>query len=303
MLIELAIGDAYGAGFEYAPRAFIEREHTLRGYVQHPRHRMAPGSYTDDTQMSIAVAEALLSDEPWTPRLLAGHFLAAFKRDVREGYNGSFFSFLLKTNSADEFLQHIRPDSEKSGAAMRAAPLGVLPTEAEVIEKCRIQAAVTHNTPAGIGAATAAALASFYFIHDVGPKAEIGRWLNAKLNSRTGWTFDWNADWVGKIKGKGFMSVLAALTMIRRYDSHSAMLDAVVKFGGDVDTAAAIALGCAAHARELAADLPTTLVSGLENHTPYGREFIAGLDRQLFARFELAHLAPAAGQSNHGAAE
>lgn len=43
MLIELAIGDAYGAGFEYSPKAFVAKHNTLAGYVQHPRHGIVPG--------------------------------------------------------------------------------------------------------------------------------------------------------------------------------------------------------------------------------------------------------------------
>jgi ADP-ribosylglycohydrolase len=59
MLVEIAIGDAYGAAFEYAaPTA--DRPNDLSGYFQHPRHGIAPGCHTDDTQISLAVAEALL---------------------------------------------------------------------------------------------------------------------------------------------------------------------------------------------------------------------------------------------------
>jgi len=38
MLLELAIGDAYGAGFEYVDAEMIRRQNDLSGYVQHPRH-------------------------------------------------------------------------------------------------------------------------------------------------------------------------------------------------------------------------------------------------------------------------
>jgi ADP-ribosyl-[dinitrogen reductase] hydrolase len=38
MLLELAIGDAYGAGFEYVSPDFVERYNDLSSYVQHPRH-------------------------------------------------------------------------------------------------------------------------------------------------------------------------------------------------------------------------------------------------------------------------
>src|SRR5438270_1162727 len=95
MLLELAVGDAYGAGFEYAAPEAVRAHNKAAYYVQHPRHRGArPGMYTDDTQMSLAVAEALVSGERWTPENLAGRFVRAFHRDPREGYAGGFSDFL-----------------------------------------------------------------------------------------------------------------------------------------------------------------------------------------------------------------
>jgi ADP-ribosylglycohydrolase len=140
VLLELAVGDAYGAGFEYADRDFVAAHNDLSGYVRHPRHGIIPGHYTDDTQMSLAVAEAILSDQPWTPQMLADRFVGAFKRDPREGYAQGFYDFLRRVESGAQFLAEIRPDSDKSGAAMRAAPIGVYPTVAEVIERATVQA-------------------------------------------------------------------------------------------------------------------------------------------------------------------
>ncbi|WP_334879318.1 ADP-ribosylglycohydrolase family protein [Nostoc sp.] len=48
--------------------------------VEHPRFRLNPGSYTDDTQMSIAITEVIV-------------FVTAFKRDEREGYARIFYHF------------------------------------------------------------------------------------------------------------------------------------------------------------------------------------------------------------------
>ena len=148
MLLELAIGDAYGAGFEYA-NGMIERHNDLTRFVQHPRHQISPGCYTDDTQMSLAIAEVIVSGEPWTAELLAQKFVEAFKRDPREGYAGGFYSFLQHVRDGQQFLREMRPTSDKSGAAMRAAPIGVYPTLEQVIEYCTLQAAITHNTPDG----------------------------------------------------------------------------------------------------------------------------------------------------------
>ncbi|HEY9597159.1 MAG TPA: ADP-ribosylglycohydrolase family protein, partial [Cyanophyceae cyanobacterium] len=128
MLLELAIGDAYGAGFEYASEMIDLGYNDLRGYVKHPRHDFIPGCYTDDTQMSIAIAETLVAREPWTPEVLAEHFVTAFKRDQRVGYASRFYEFLLRIKDGRQLLDEINWTSDKSGAAMRAAPIGVLPT-------------------------------------------------------------------------------------------------------------------------------------------------------------------------------
>ena len=63
MLLELAVGDAYGAGFEYVNKQLITQFNNLGRYVKHPRHSTRPGNYTDDTQMTLAIAEAILSGE------------------------------------------------------------------------------------------------------------------------------------------------------------------------------------------------------------------------------------------------
>src|SRR5438874_3135456 len=115
--------------------------------------------------MSVAVAEAIVSDEPWTPATLAQRFVTAFKRDPREGYASRFYAFLNEVHDGAEFLAKIRPDSDKSGAAMRACPIGVYHPLEEVIRRCTIQAALTHDTPDGIRAAVAASLMTHYFLY------------------------------------------------------------------------------------------------------------------------------------------
>jgi ADP-ribosylglycohydrolase len=274
MLLEIAIGDAYGAGFEYAPDRLIRERNDLSAYVQHPRHGIKPGCYTDDTQMSIAVAEAIVSGERWTPAMLARRFVAAFKRDPREGYAGGFYAFLQEVQDEDEFLARIRPDSDKSGAAMRACPIGVFDSIGTVIERARLQAALTHDTPGGTNAAIAAALMAHYFIYRLGPKAELGKFLASMVPG------PWEGEWHGKVGHTGTMSVHAAVTAVRHSDGMSELLKSCVAFTGDVDTVAAVALGAASCSDEIEQDLPEGLLNNLENG-PYGRGFLKELDARL----------------------
>jgi ADP-ribosylglycohydrolase len=276
MLLELAIGDAYGAGFEYSGGGLIESYNDLSSYVKHPRHNIRPGCYTDDTQMSLAIAEVIVSGEPWTPLLLANGFVEVFKRDPREGYAGGFYQFLQKVRDGKQFLAEIGGNSDKSGAAMRAGPIGIFPTFEEVIEKCTVQAAITHNTPDGINAAIAAALMTHYFLYDLGPKAELGKFLEKHVPGQ------WSRPWQGKVGAKGWMSVRAAITALLENDSLSSLLKACIAFSGDVDTVATIALAAGSCSKEIDHDLPPNLVWTLENG-PYGRDYLIELDKQLLA--------------------
>ncbi|QIS14347.1 ADP-ribosylglycohydrolase family protein [Nocardia arthritidis] len=277
MLVELAVGDAYGAGFEYADPEFVARHNNLTHYVQHPTHlTVLPGSYTDDTQMTLAVAELLASGEPWTEERLADHFVRVYHRDRRDGYASGFQRFLDTVHSGAEFLRRIRPDSDKSGAAMRSAPIGLLPTVADVLHHARVQARITHDTPDGIAAAQAAALAVHYCHRQLGPVAGVADWVGAQLGER------WTQPWRGKVGSKGWMSVRAALTALTKGGDLSEILRTSVAFTGDVDTVATIALGAAARSPEIAQNLPEGLVAGLENGT-YGRDYLRELETRLLA--------------------
>lgn len=272
MLVELAIGDAYGAGFEYAPDRLIRDRNTLEGYVQHPKHDIPPGCYTDDTQMSIAIAEAIVSGEPWTREHLAERFVTAFKRDEREGYAGKFYSFLQEIQDGAEFLAKIKPHSDKSGAAMRAIPIGIYPIIEMVIERCTVQAKLTHDTPDGIHAAIASSLMAHYCLYHPELPKFIAKWVPGQ----------WVEPWQGKVGSKGLMSVHAALTAVSCYSSLSDILKASIAFTGDVDTVATIALGAASCAKDIAQDLPTVLFEKLEN-SDYGLDYLTDLDTRLTA--------------------
>ena len=274
MLLQIAIGDAYGAGFEYVDPALVRAHNDLSGYFQHPRHNIRRGKYTDDAQMSIAVTEVLLSGD-YTRERFADAFVSCFKRDVREGYAGGFYAFLVSVKDGADFLARIKPDSDKSGAAMRAVTIGALPTIARVKEVCRLQAALTHNTTDGINAAVATSLGSHYFIYGLGKKAALGTFLEQQVPGRA-----WSSAWSGKVGAQGWMSVHAAVCAILAGNSMSEILRRCVDFTGDVDTVAAIALGIASRCPEIAQDLPAVLVDNLENGT-YGRDYIKDLDRKL----------------------
>ena len=274
LLLQLTIGDAYGAGFEYVSNKII-RDFNTFSYRDHPRHKgLKAGRYTDDTQMSLAIAELLVEKKDWTPINIANKFVAVFKRDEREGYASRFYDFLQEVKTGEEFLQKIIPHSDKSGAAMRAPLLGLLSDPKELIEKTRIQAAITHDTPDGINAAIAAAFIPHFFIWERGKKENLAQYIDAKVKG------DWLTPWKGKVGAKGWMSVKAAITAIEEAKSQADLLKKCIDYSGDVDTVAAIAMAGAAYCQELPHNLPTNLYQNLENDS-YGKDYIKKLDKSL----------------------
>src|SRR5262249_37447960 len=169
----------------------------------------------------------------------------------------------------------------RSGAAMRAAPLGVLPTVAEVAEKCRVQAVVTHNTPDGVSAALGAALMTHYFLYEFGPKQWLPMFLQNQGAEGPG---GWGTPWLGPVGKQGWMSVRAAVTALVRNWRLSDLLRDCVAFTGDVDTVATLALAAASCSPEYEQDIPPGLLAALENG-PYGRDYLAALDPKPLTRY------------------
>src|SRR5436305_5727472 len=237
MMIELAIGDAYGACFEDVEPAIIAATNDATSYRERGTHRrIMEGRYGEDTQMSLAIAEAVLSKEKWTPKYLAGKFVEVFKRNPRE-YTGSFYEFLRGAKNGADFVARVHRDSDESGAAIRAVPIGLHHDVREVIRRSTMQAKLTHDTENGIKAAVAAALLVHYCARDVGPMKEAGQFIASHVEGK------WDVPWKGKVGSKAPTSVRAAITAVIRAKTLRGLLKDCIAFTGNVSSVAAIALG------------------------------------------------------------
>ena len=278
-LSHCALGDAYGFCFEFAKEDIVLRDNHVLDYPSESAFKTPRGAYSDDTQMSLALEQLLLEKTDWTPLDVARVFVECFQRDPRPGYAKGFFEFLKSIHSGEEFLQKIRPDSNRNGAAMRAPVLGVLQDVQQVQHLARLQATVTHNTTEGKDSAVVAALVSHYFIHNLGCKDRLTEYLNDKVPG-----YQWEQQWQGSVPVHGVNTVRAVLTAIARNTSLKALLKDCIAFTGDVDSVAAIALACASSSREFARDIPYKLWESLENG-PYGRDYLLSLDKRALVLF------------------
>lgn len=282
MFLEAAIGDAYGAGFEYVSTGIVRLHGPKLAYRQHPKWKtLKPGRYTDDTQMSIALAELALSKDLFNHYNWAKYVLDTFKRDPRAGYSQGFYDILNKVSSETELLQALWPHSTKNGGAMRAWVLGLIQDTGEVIDRAMFQASLTHATWDGMNSAAASALLTHYFYHGVGIKANVGDWIRSSLNIDKGFL---SSAWKRPVGALGWDAVSAAVTAVTQGKSMTEVLKRCIAFTGDVDTVATIALAAASCSPEIKQDLPDSLIEGLENGT-YGRDYLRQLDQRLLDAF------------------
>lgn len=276
MLQEIAIADAYGAGFEFAAPEIIATHNNLHDYVPHQLYGML-GNYTDDTQMSLALSELLISNSDWTALNIANQFVRCFKRDPRQGYSKGFYSLLTQVEDGQQLLDSIRAISTRNGAAMRSVPLGVLADKRQLLAYAKQQAIITHNTEIGIASSRAVALSAHFGLYQLGDVSQLPAFLQSEEVG------DWNYDWQHTVTVEAFDTVSAALSCLLRHDNQADLLQSCVALSGDTDSVAAIAVGIASCFTSYSKNLPEHLKQTL-NEPQYGMAYLAELDKQLLAK-------------------
>jgi ADP-ribosyl-[dinitrogen reductase] hydrolase len=273
MLTEIAIADAYGAGFEFCDQTKINTYNNLKSYCKHELYDIS-GKYTDDTQMSIAIAEFILSGIEWNKKNIASKFIECFQRDIRFGYSEGFYNLLIKVKSGEELINTLISTSERNGAAMRSVPIGYLKRKEDVVYFATLQAQITHNTKLGISSSCAVALAAYYGLQKKGTLEELRHFL--QMEGFGEWDFSWN----NRVSLSAYDTVSAAFSCLLQYSSMSKLLKSCIELGGDTDSVASIAIGLATCFIEYKKDLPCKLINGL-NENKYGLNFLKDLDNKL----------------------
>jgi ADP-ribosylglycohydrolase len=284
MLAELAIGDAYGFGFEWADPEYVRLSNDGLRYHHHPKHpQHIPGAYSDDAELAIVVADFLTYDNVWNaPALWERIFKVT--REPRAGYASGFRMVLDEAKTPQALAKRIVPLSEKAGGAMRAAACGALQSIGEAINMAMMQASLTHATRNGMtGAAGSAALV--WACRQGCDRAYLPQFLEDLLPG-----FRFAEGWSGPVGNDALQVVKAAATALSA-DPESGLteiLKASVAFTGDVDTVASIAMAAGSMHPEIKNDLSLELYNKLEPQRQMSGAFAAHLrekSRTLLARF------------------
>jgi ADP-ribosylglycohydrolase len=185
-------------------------------------------TYTDDTVLTVAVADALLKGKGY------GETIKSYaRRHPFRGYGPKFMMWMLSPGSKPY-------NSLGNGSAMRVSPVAhAFDKEADVLKHAQKSAECTHNHPEGIKGAQATALAVFMARKGAG-KNEIRKEISTR--------FDYNLSRsVEEIRPNYKIdltcpgSVPEAIIAFLDSTDFEDVLRNAVSLGGDADTQAAIA--------------------------------------------------------------
>jgi ADP-ribosylglycohydrolase len=251
------IGDVVGSVYEH------HRIKTTDFPLFHYQSR-----FTDDTVLTIAVAEAILNQTGY------GEAIKAYgQRYPDAGYGGSFIKWIFAEDSEPYH-------SWGNGSAMRVSPVGFVSSSIEeVLQEAERSAAVTHDHPEGIKGAQATALAIFMARMGAG-KEEI----RTEIVER----FDYDLDRTVEDIRPGYKfevscqkSVPESIIAFLDSTSYEDTIRKAVSLGGDSDTLACIAGGIAeAYYKEI----PEGIVQEVRGRLP--EEFLHIIDL-FYARYSL----------------
>jgi len=210
-------GDIFGAAYEGNP---LKRDDfDLFG---------RPRNFTDDTVLTIATADALMTD---------GDYATAYRRWGNRfpgrGFGGWFLDWLGDPSRGPY-------NSFGNGSAMRVSPVGwAFDTLEETLAEAKRSAAVTHDHPEGIKGARATA-AAIYLARKGATKQDIRREITARFNYDLDRTIaDIRPNYSFDVTCQG--SVPESLIAFLDADDLEHTLRLAISLGGDADTQAAIA--------------------------------------------------------------
>jgi poly(ADP-ribose) glycohydrolase ARH3 len=295
-LLGLAIGDALGGKFEaQSADAIRARFPTVERLIAYPQEEIW---YTDDTQMTIGVCEALLERGEIVEDSLCRAFVANYLPS--RGYGRGARAVLEAMEDGRDYRQvaeqYFPGGSFGNGAAMRVAPVGLLfrADHRRLWEQARLSALPTHRHPLGIEGAQL--LARAVALCSGMERFDRTAFFDALLQACQSEEYRAKLEEAARVQApddlaglgnriEALHSVPTALASFALTpESFEATVSNVIFLGGDTDTLAAMA-GALSGAYVGAVQLPGRLVGLLES-SPKGRAYLQQLAGQLFAVYQ-----------------
>ena len=213
------IGDIAGSVYEYSQ---IKRVSPVEVKDIIP----ANGFYSDDTILTMAVADAILSGKDYGESLRDwSNRYANYKPEHTPYFETSFSPGFMKW-AKDKYIG----TSSGNGAMMRVSPVGYLfDTIEEVEENARLATIPSHNTESAVNSATTIAKIIFYARNGT-KKQEIVKKLGLTIKKPQIEKFNYTCD--------DTMDV--CLYSLFNSSSFEDSIRKVISFGGDTDTNACI---------------------------------------------------------------
>lgn len=238
----LAIGDALGATLEFLTEQEIKQRYTVHKNITGGGWlRLKPGQVTDDTTMSLALGEAIISD----------YAISAF--NIAQAYSDWMKSKPVDIgNTVRRGIMHFRysdlPFMSKSemdagnGACMRSLPIALATYGKDiniVLDASKIQAHITHNNPQS-DAGTECIILCVQALLDGADKNDIynGAIKELLINHPE---FDFTTERMNNPTAYIVDTLKVVFQSFFLTDSFESCLIEVVNRGGDADTTGAIA--------------------------------------------------------------
>ena len=229
-------------------------------------------NYTDDSIMTMAVAEWLLTDPQHGMDTLEASFLDFAKRYPcpMGGYGGGFNRWLFHPEGLYDYAEGQKAETKRrpynsfgNGAAMRCSANGWMFDTLEETERvAEVSASITHNHPEVIKGAQATA-AAIFMARNGAKKDEIRRYITTRFRYDLNRTCDQIRPRYG-FKVTCQESVPEAIIAFLDSNDYESTVRLAVSLGGDSDTQACIAGGIA----EAFYGMPDEIIKDMANKLP-----------------------------------
>jgi ADP-ribosylglycohydrolase len=292
-LLGTAIGDALGVPFEtklsnFEPLVNWDNE----TFLGSEHHKLKPGQYSDDTQMSLMVAESLLENKGFKPEDLAARYVDWMVSGRARGYGKTTLLAVQNLLNGKHWSESGVPGSYGNGTAMRAAPFGIYFRDdlKELIKVCKVDSAITHASEEAEAGSIAIALAAAYAVNGDTDKLLHRIWEflpDSKVKNsifslgslvESPYILPLQALRVIGTKGNVKETVPAALYCFLYFNSYEDAVVTAIRAGGDTDTTAAV-VGALYGAKVGVSGIHSEWVAGVEDS-----DKLMALDSQLYNR-------------------